>query len=138
MYTHTYIYTHTQYTHSHSIYDKDGFWEQLVKDDSFLEHGPCNSLSIWVKKKCIMASAFYHAFVHAKVLQSCPALCNPMDCSPPGSCVYGIHQTRILEWVAMPFSRGSSWLRDRTHICSSCIAGRFFTTELPGKPYVIP
>ena len=55
------------------------------------------------------------------VAQSCLTLCNPMDCSPPGSSVHGISQARILEWVAMPFSRGSSWPRDRTHV--SCIAG---------------
>ena len=42
------------------------------------------------------------------VTQSCPTLCDPMDCSPPGSSVHGIHHVRILEWVAMPFSRGSS------------------------------
>ena len=42
------------------------------------------------------------------VAQLCPILCDPMDCSPPGSSVHGIHQARILEWVAMPFSRGSS------------------------------
>ena len=45
---------------------------------------------------------------------------------PPGSSVHGILQARILEWVAIPFSRGSSWLRDWTWV--SCIAGRFFTT----------
>ena len=45
-----------------------------------------------------------------------------MDCSPPGSSVHGIVQERILEWVAIPFSRGSSWLRDRT--CVSCIGRR--------------
>ena len=47
-----------------------------------------------------------------------------MDCSPPGSSVYGIFQARILEWVAIPFSWGSSQLRDRTQV--SCIAGVFF------------
>ena len=41
------------------------------------------------------------------VAQSCPALCDPMDCSPPGSSVHGISQARILEWAAMPFSRGT-------------------------------
>ena len=46
--------------------------------------------------------------VHAKSLQSCPTLCNPMDHSPPGSSVHGILQAKILEWVAMPSSRGSS------------------------------
>ena len=46
--------------------------------------------------------------VHVLVAQSCPALCDPMDYSPPGSSIYGISQARILEWVAIPFSRGSS------------------------------
>ena len=52
-------------------------------------------------------------------------LCYPMDCSPPGSSVSGILQARILERVAIPFSRGSSQPRDRT--CVTCTAGRFFT-----------
>ena len=43
--------------------------------------------------------------MHAKLLQSCPTLCNPMDCSPPGTSVLGILQARILEWVAVPSSR---------------------------------
>ena len=50
--------------------------------------------------------------VCAKFHQSCPALCNPMDCSPPGSSVHGILQVRILEWVAVPSSRASSRPRD--------------------------
>ena len=54
-----------------------------------------------------------------------PILCDPMDCSLLGSSVCGILQARILEWVAMPSSRGSSWPRDQT--CVSCIAGGFFT-----------
>ena len=56
--------------------------------------------------------------VKVKVTQSCPALCNPMD--------YTILQARILEWIAYPFSRGSSQPRDRTQV--SHIAGRFFTS----------
>ena len=48
-----------------------------------------------------------------------------MDCSPPGSSIHGILQARILEWVAFPFSRGSSQPRNQTGV--SCIAGRFFT-----------
>ena len=59
------------------------------------------------------------------VTQSCPTLCDPMDCSPPDSSVHGILQARIMEWVAMPSSRGSFQPRDWTHI--SCIASRFFT-----------
>ena len=57
-------------------------------------------------------------------VQSCPTLCNPMDCSPPDSSVYRIFQARILEWVAISFSRGSSQPRDRTQV--SCTTGRFF------------
>ena len=54
--------------------------------------------------------------------QSCPTLCDPMDCSPPGSSVHGIFQTRILEWVAISYSRGSSQPKDQTYIsCASCI-----------------
>ena len=59
------------------------------------------------------------------VAQKCPTLCSPIDCSLPGSSVSGIFQARILEWVAIPFSRGSSWPRDQTQV--SCVAGRFFT-----------
>ena len=53
------------------------------------------------------------------------SLCDPMDCSPPGSAIHGIIQARILMWVAIPFSRGSSQPRNQTRV--SCIAGRFFT-----------
>ena len=48
--------------------------------------------------------------------QSYPTLCNPMDCSPPGSSIAGILQARIVEWVAISFSRGSFRLRARTHV----------------------
>ena len=61
-----------------------------------------------------------------------PTLWDPMDYSPPGSSVHGTLQARVLKWVAIPFSRGSSQPRDQTQV--SHIAGRFFTTELPGKP----
>ena len=59
-------------------------------------------------------------FSHVQLFAS-----DPMNCSPPGSSVHGILQARILEWIAMPFSRASSRPRDRTQV--SCIAGRFFT-----------
>ena len=62
--------------------------------------------------------------VCAKSLQSCPTLCDLMYCKLPGSSVHGIFQARILEWVAMPFSRGSSYSRDRTWV--SWTVGRFF------------
>ena len=58
------------------------------------------------------------------IAQLCPTLCDPMDCSPPGSSVHGILQARTLEWVAIYFSRGSFQSRDQTQV--SQIAGRFF------------
>ena len=65
-------------------------------------------------------------YVYVLVAQSCLTLCNPMDCSPPGSSVHGILQARILELVAISLSRGSSQPKDQTQV--SCIAGGFFTT----------
>ena len=69
-----------------------------------------------------------HVFYKVKeseVAHLCPTLCDPMDCSLPGSSIRGIFQARILEWVAISFSRGSSGPRDRTQV--SCIVGRGFT-----------
>ena len=56
---------------------------------------------------------------YVQLLQSCPTLCSPMDSSLPGSNVHGILQARMLEWVAVPSSRGYSWLRDWVYI--SCM-----------------
>ena len=68
--------------------------------------------------------------VQAKLLQYCPTLCDPMDCSPPGSSVHGIFQTRILEWIACP-SPGD--LPDPgiepASLMSPSLAGGFFTTS---------
>ena len=75
----------------------------------------------------IAFSERFLAAAAAKLLQSCPTLCNPMDYSPPGSSVHGILQARILEWVAMSSTRTSSGLRDQTPVsCSSCIGNLFF------------
>ena len=71
--------------------------------------------------------------MHVLVAQLWLMLCDPMDCSPPESSVHGILQARILEWVAISFSRGSSLPRDGTRV--SYIAGSFFTTEPPEKPH---
>ena len=71
---------------------------------------------------------FAHCEVKVLVAQSCPTLCDPMDCSPPGSSVLGIFQARILEWVAIPLSRGSSWPR------SPALQADSLLFELPGKP----
>ena len=71
----------------------------------------------------------------SKVTQSCPTLCDPMDCSLSGSSVHGIFQARVLEWIAIFFSRGSSRPRNRTRV--SRVAGRRFTVwatrEASGK-----
>ena len=84
-------------------------------------------LRLWVGYVC----------VNAKSIQLCPTLCDPMDYSSPGSSVHGILQAKILEWVAMPSSRGSSQPRDWTHAsCGSYVAGRSFTAEPLGKPRV--
>ena len=61
----------------------------------------------------------------SEVTQSCPTLCHPMDCSLPGTSIHGILQARLLEWVAIAFSRGSSQPRDGTRV--SYIVGRRFT-----------
>ena len=67
------------------------------------------------------------------VSQLSKTICDPMDCSPPGSSVHGIFQERVLEWVAIPFSRESSWPRGWTPV--SCIAGRFFTIWAPREAH---
>ena len=72
-----------------------------------------------------------HVYVKVLVAQLCPTLFDPMDCNPPGSSVHGILQAKILEWVAISFSRESFEPKNRTHV--TCIAGGFFTTEPPGK-----
>ena len=67
----------------------------------------------------------YTIYMCVLVAQSCLTFCDSMDCSPPGYSVNGILQAKILEWVAIPFSMGSSQPRDQIWV--SCISGRFFT-----------
>ena len=71
----------------------------------------------------------------SELAQSCPALCDPMDCSPPGSCIHGIFQARILEWVAISLSRVSSWPRDWTG--SPALQADSLLSEPPWKPHTI-
>ena len=66
------------------------------------------------------------------VTKLCSPLFHPMDCSLPGSSIHGISQARILEWVAISFSTGSSWPGSQT--CITCISSKFLTTEPLGKP----
>ena len=86
-----------------------------------------------IEKSCHLILLFFknsllkHTFMQVKILvtQSCLTFWDPMDSSPPSSSVRGILQARILEWVAISFSRGSSQLMDQTQL--SCIAGELFT-----------
>ena len=82
----------------------------------------CTVRHDWSDLRSSRSSRILDEHMKVKVTQSCPTLCNPMEYT-----VYGILQARILEWVAFPFSRGSSQPRDRTQV--SCIAGRFFTSR---------
>ena len=68
----------------------------------------------------------------SEVAQSCPTLCDPMDCSLPGSSIRGSLQARVLEWVAVSFSRRSSQPRDRTRV--SPLQADTLPSEPPGKP----
>ena len=82
------------------------------------------STSLFISKTQIKTR--YHLILSkwSEVAQLCPTLCDPVNCSPPGSSILGILQARILEWVAISFSRGTSRPRDRTQV--SRIAGRRF------------
>ena len=70
----------------------------------------------------------------SEIAQSCPALCDPMDCGLPDSSIHGIFQATVLEWVTISFSRGSSQPRDRTQV--SRIAGRRFTLWANGQIFL--
>ena len=71
------------------------------------------------------------SYIPGRLTQLCLTLPNPMDCNSPGSSVHGISQARLLEWVSIPFSRGSSGPRDQTWV--SRIGGRFFTAWATGE-----
>ena len=80
----------------------------MITQYTVIQQSHCNTMTLW-----------------REVAQSCPTLCDPMDCSLPGFSDHGIFQTRVLEWVAISFSRGSSRPRNRTQV--SHIVGRSFT-----------
>ena len=88
----------------------------------------------WIFKitRILRVLKFHITTEYCLVAKLYSTLCNPMDCSPPGSSVHGISQARILEWVAISFSRRSSQPKDQT--CVSCMAGRFLITESHAKP----
>ena len=85
-------------------------------------HNPCigrQILNYWTYREVLRYVLFFQDLLYVVsvcvlVAQSCPTHWDPVDCSPPGSSSHGILQARILEQIAIPFSRGSSWPRDRT------------------------
>ena len=86
-------------------------------------------------QRFILYGSIYMLVLVLSHSQSCLTLCNPKDCSPPGSSVHGILQARILEGVAMPSSRGSSRPRDQTHVSYvSCTGRRVKATLLGWRP----
>ena len=99
-----------------------------TKIDSDINQGK----TLWARTVCKQMSTISlvfwainnHTCMCAKSLQPCLTLCNSVDCGLPGSSVHGILQARILEWVAIPSSRGSSWPRDQTHISYISCIGR--------------
>ena len=110
-------------------------WTQL---SNWTDWRVCIYLNIYIYIYIyIYVICFYH--VLCQCAQSCPTLCNPMDCSPQVSSVHGIFQARILEWVAIFSSRWSSWPRD--WICVSCVSriGRqiLYQNCYLGSPYFL-
>ena len=92
---------------------------------SFPPHHPLTALGLTPKERCdlvrkaLLAQQTYQDLrspVCYCLVAKSPNSCDPRDCSPPGSSVHGISQLRILEWVVMPSSRGSSWPRDQTQV----------------------
>ena len=92
----------------------------------------CFSLRIFVA--CQLSGANETSESESEVAQSCPTLCDPVDCSPPSSSVHGILQARILEWVAISFSRGSSRSDPGIKPRSPALQANALTSAPPGKP----
>ena len=96
----------------------------------------------WTELRSLFLNIFLRAkhvcVLCAQLLQSCLTFCDPMHYSLPGSSVHESLWARILAWVAISFSKGASWVGDRSYIsCISCTAGRFFTPEPPRKPHEV-
>ena len=133
MHIYVYIYTHT-HIHTHNgilfrgLYPVGCCWSLLLSQDCTTLAGALGTkYETWGLDNLGRGEGWKGGYSRRrkklcmKVIQSCPTLCDPMDYT-----AHGILQARILEWVASPFSRGSSQPRDRTQV--SCIAGRFFTS----------
>ena len=113
------------YSRGHSVWVE----AEMLMEQEYLSWKPephahlcllMSSFPTWVKSHI----RHLHLMTESEVAQSCPPLCDSMDCSLPGSYVHGIFQARVLEWIAISFSRESSWPRDRTWV--SYIVNRCF------------
>ena len=98
---------------------------------SILQHSAFFTVQLSHSYLCVRVCVCVCVCVCVLVAQLCLTLCNPTDYSPPGFSVHGILQARILEWIAIPFSKRTSHLRDQTLV--SLITGRFFTVWATGK-----
>ena len=87
-----------------------------------------------LKKQATKEELYFLCCAYCLAAQSCPTLCDPTDCSPPGSSVHGDSPGKNTGVGCHAFLQGSSQSRDQTHVsCSSCTSGRFFTAEPLGK-----
>ena len=108
------------------------FWVQGEQPQtSFLLHDVLHWLDSHQISEALQLCVCVCVCVCVWITQLCPALCDPMNCSLPGFSVHGTLQAGILEWIAIPFSRGSSQPRNRTLV--SCITDRLFTVWATGK-----
>ena len=114
-----------------------GNLKHLSKLFHFHEIIPKLHFKLFIVQKRLTSTAFFSSMAFllvselVLVAQSCPTLCDPMDCSLPTSSVYGILQARILEWIDIPFSRGSS--RPRIELRSPTLQADALPSEPPGK-----
>ena len=119
------------HTHKDLQAEEHARWKEKRKQKKKTKQKPCTCYT----DNCQTSGIWVITNLRVKILVtlSCPTLCDPMDCSPPGSFVHGILQARILEWIAISFSRGSSWPKDWTQV--SHIAGSLlgYIPKLPEK-----
>ena len=108
----------------HSLYDQLRPLWQPHGESASASLQSCPLTSSWLCLPSDMLSEWHAQWVTCSGTQSCPTLCDPMDCSPPSSSVHGILQARILKWVAISFSRRSSQLRDQTRVSDVSCIGR--------------
>ena len=127
---------HIFFIHSSIDGHLDDFHDLTILDNATIKIGMCVSFELWLSLDMSpVVGLLGIACMHIQLFQSCPTLCDSMDCSLQVSSVHGILQARILEWVAMCSSRGSSQPRNPMSISFiSCIAGRLFTAKPLRKP----